>query len=253
MSKHPPIALQLYSVRDDAARDLASVLQAVAKMGYSGVEFAGYYGFDAKTLKKMLDDNGLKPAGSHVPIDTLLGDELEKSIEFHQELGNKFLIVPWLPDQYRSSTTAWRDTANLLSDISARLAPHGLRTGYHNHDIEFRPIEPGGALPWDTFFGTADKSVVMQFDTGNALHGGKDALPFLQGYPGRAASVHLKEHSESNPNALLGEGDVPFPELLTEMEKQNATEWLIIEQESYAFPPLECVERCLRNLEKILQ
>jgi sugar phosphate isomerase/epimerase len=72
--------------------------------------------------------------------------------------------------------------------------PEGLQTGYHNHAIEFQPFEPGGELPWDTFFGNTNPQVIMQFDTGNALHGGADALPFLKRYPGRAKSVHLKEY-----------------------------------------------------------
>ena len=82
-----PIALQLYSVRDDAAKDLPGVISAVAKMGYAGVEFAGYYGHSAADLRKLLDDNGLQCCGAHVGIQTLLGDELEKSIELHQTIG----------------------------------------------------------------------------------------------------------------------------------------------------------------------
>ena len=104
-----PIALQLYSVRDDAAKDLAGVLSAVAKMGYDGVEFAGFYGHSAEDVRKLLDDNGLKMAGAHVGIDTLLGDELEKSVEFHRTVGNQYLIVPGLGEKWRSSTDAWKE------------------------------------------------------------------------------------------------------------------------------------------------
>jgi sugar phosphate isomerase/epimerase len=246
-----PIAVQLYSVRDDCARDLAGVLEQVAKMGYVGVEFAGYYGNDAPTLRKMLDDNGLAVAGCHVGIETLLGDELKKSIEFHRAIGNRHLIVPGFPESYRTSTDAWRATAETMNDISDGLLPHGMRTGYHNHDIEFKPFEPGGELPWDTFFGNTDPAVIMQFDTGNALHGGSEALPFLQRYPGRAVTVHLKEYSRTNPSALIGEGDVPFAAIFDVCESTGGTEWYIVEQESYAYPPLECIDRCLKHLHSI--
>ena len=87
-----PIALQLYSIRKDAEADLASVLKAVAQMGYDGVEFAGYCGWSAADLKKMVADNGLKVAGAHVGLDTLLGDQLKESIDFHRAIGNQFLI-----------------------------------------------------------------------------------------------------------------------------------------------------------------
>jgi sugar phosphate isomerase/epimerase len=241
-----PLALQLYSVRDDAARDLPGVLAAVAKMGYEGVEFAGYYGHDAPTIRKLLDDNGLRIAGAHVGIDTLLGDELERSVEFHQILGNQFLIVPGFPESRRSSKAAWLDTAHIMDEIAARLRPHGMATGYHNHHIEFQPLD--GELPWDTFFGNTSKDVVMQFDTGNALHGGADAAPFIERYPGRARTVHLKEYAASNDMALIGAGDVPWPTIFHLCETVGATEWYIVEQESYAFPPLECVDRCLQAL-----
>lgn len=241
-----PIALQLYSVREDCARDLPGVLEQVARMGYDGVEFAGYYGFDAPALRKMLDDLGLKVAGAHVGIDTLLGDELKRSIEFHQTLGNRFLIVPGLPEARRNSRAAWLETARTMNVIAAELRPHGMRTGYHNHMIEFVPMD--GELPWDTFFGNTDPDVVMQFDTGNALHGGAAASPFIRRYPGRAATVHLKEHSATNDQALIGEGDVPWPEIFDLCETVGRTEWYIVEQESYAFPPLECVDRCLQSL-----
>jgi sugar phosphate isomerase/epimerase len=241
-----PIAVQLYSVREDAAKDLPGVLDAVAKMGYAGVEFAGFYGHDAKTVRKLLDDTGLWVAGAHVGIDTLLGDELERSIEFHQTIGNRFLIVPGLPEKRRNSKAAWLDTAKVMNEIAAQLAPHNMRTGYHNHAIEFHPLD--GELPWDTFFGNTDQSVIMQFDTGNALHGGAEAAPFIERYPGRAITVHLKEHDENNDTALIGEGTVPWPEIFRLCETVGGTEWYIVEQESYAFPPLECIDRCLQKL-----
>src|SRR5436190_16076578 len=95
--KKIPWGLQLYSVRNECAKDLVGTVTAVAKMGYKGVEFAGYYGRDAKTLRKLLDDVGLKCCGTHTALDTLLGDTLAKTIEFNKTLGNTFLIVPSLP------------------------------------------------------------------------------------------------------------------------------------------------------------
>ncbi|GAB4522300.1 MAG: sugar phosphate isomerase/epimerase [Anaerolineae bacterium] len=241
-----PIALQLYSVREDCARDLAGTLEAVARMGYEGVEFAGYHGYSASQLRKLLDDLGLRVAGAHVGLDTLLGDELSRTIEFHQVLGNRFLIVPGLPEERRRSRAAWLETAALFNEIAEKVAEHGMAVGYHNHHIEFSPLE--GELPWDTFFGNTRRDVVMQLDIGNAMHGGADPLVFLRRYPGRARSVHLKEYSATNEKALIGEGDAPWAEVFALCESVGGTEWYIVEQESYAYPPLECVDRCLRAL-----
>lgn len=244
--KRIPIALQLYSVRQDCERDLPDTLKAVADMGYEGVDFAGYYGYSAKELRTMLDDLGLQVAGAHIGLSTLLGEELEKTVAFHHELGNRYLIVPGLPEEYRNSRSAWLRTAELFNDIAEKLKPEGMFTGYHNHHVEFAPME--GEIPWDTFYGNTRPEVVMQLDMGNALHGGGIPEEFLARYPGRALTVHLKEYSASNPEALIGEGDVNWPEIFRLCETVGGTEWYIVEQESYPYPPLESVALCLKAL-----
>lgn len=149
MSK-PRVGLQLYSVREECARDLPGTLKAVAEMGYQGVEFAGHHGRTASDLRRMLDNLGLDCCGSHIPLEALLGERFSDTVEFNQVLGNRYLVVPGLPPQYRASHAAWVETAALFNDLCERLAPHNLRIGYHNHTHEFQPME--GEAPWDTFF-----------------------------------------------------------------------------------------------------
>jgi len=244
-----PIALQLYSVRDDCAKDFPGTLKKVAKMGYEGVEFAGYHGKSAKELRALADDLGLKVAGTHIGLGTLLGDQFKKTVEFNEALGNRYLIVPGLAEERRNSARAWLDTAKLFNELAAKLRPFGMRTGYHNHTVEFTPVD--GKVPWDVFFGNTVPEVVMQLDTGNAMHGGADPIPFLERYPGRAKTVHLKEYSGSYDKALIGEGDVRWKRVFELCEESGGTEWYIVEQENYALPPLECVKKCLDNLKKM--
>jgi sugar phosphate isomerase/epimerase len=230
----------------ECERDLPGALKAVSKMGYDGVEFAGYYGHSAEELRDMLNEFGLTVAGTHIPLDTLLGDRLHETVAFNRILENRFLIVPGLPQERRDSHAAWLETAELFNGIASRLAEHSMFTGYHNHSVEFQPL--GGELPWDTLFGGTRKDVVMQIDIGNALHGGGDPLSCIERYPGRAMTVHLKEYSSSNSKALVGEGDVEWDRVFQLCESVGGTEWYIVEQESYAYPPLECVERCIETL-----
>jgi len=241
-----PIGLQLYSVREDCARDLPGVLEAVAKMGYAGVEFAGYYDRTAEELRRLLDANGLQCCGTHTQYPTILPDRIEETITFNATLGNRYLIVPWLNEDLRPSRDAWKRLADIFNRAAETAKPHGMVVGYHNHHFEFQPLE--GELPWDIFFGNTRPEVVMQLDTGNALHGGADPVPFLQRYPGRALTVHLKEYSATNDKALIGEGDVKWDEVFALCEGYGGTEWYIVEQESYAHPPLECVDLCLQRL-----
>jgi sugar phosphate isomerase/epimerase len=241
--------LQLYSVRQECKLDLPGTIEAVAKMGYEGVEFAGYYNYTAKQLRKMLDDNGLKCCGTHTGLPTLLGDELPKTIEFNKTVGNKYLIVPGLPGKYRQSHQAWLDTARLFNELAEKVKPHDMLVGYHNHSVEFEAME--GELPWDTFYGNTKKDVVMQLDVGNAMHGGVDPLPYIYRYPGRAITVHIKEYSKTDPNAFVGEGDVNWKAFFALCRAVGSTEWYIVEYERRGAPPLESVEKCLKNLRKL--
>jgi len=247
--KRIPIALQLYSVRDDCAKGLGKVLKETAKMGYEGVEFAGYYNFSASELRKMLDDNGLKCAGTHVGIQTLLGSELEKTAAFNKELGNRFLIVPGLPEEYRKDIDAWARTADVFNEIAERARRWKMLVGYHNHTIEFTAVD--GKCPWDVFFSRTRKEVVMQVDTGNAMHGGADVMPYVERYPGRALTVHVKEFTSDPKGAIVGEGEISWPRFFGLCETIGNTEWYIVEQEVYTCSPMECVRRCLENLKRM--
>lgn len=251
--KMEKIALQLYSVYEECGKDFPGVLQKVAKMGYDGVEFAGYYNLSANELKKILDDLGLKAAGTHILIDTLLGDEFKKTVEFNQVIGNKYLIVPGLPEERISSRAAWLENAKLFSELAEKLKAYNMYVGYHSHAGDFKPLD--GEWPWDTFYGNASKDVVMQLDMGNSMAGGVSSqglVDILKKYPGRARTVHMKEFSATNEKAIVGEGDVKWKEIIAACREQGVTDWYVIEQESHAYPPMECVERCLQNLKKLV-
>jgi sugar phosphate isomerase/epimerase len=241
-----PIGLQLYSVREDCEKDLPTVLDRVAAMGYDGVDFAGYYGVGAEDMRAMLDDRGLQCCGCHTQLATLQDDQLQATIDYALTIGNPYLIVPGLPAEWRDSIDAWKRTADFFNGVAAKLKPHGLRTGYHNHAIEFQPLD--GEIPWVVLGENTDCDVILQLDTGNCVHGGGDPAAMLEAFPGRSITVHLKEYCATNDKALIGEGDCPWDKIFALCEALGSTEWYIVEQESYAFPPLECVARCIENL-----
>lgn len=241
--KKIPFGLQLYSVRNECAKDLDGTVKAVGKMGYKAVEFAGYHGRDARSLRKLLDESGLKCCGTHIALDTLLGDNLPKTVEFNKTLGNQFLIVPSLPGKYTRNRQGWEEAADLFSELADKVKPDGMRVGYHNHSVEFKPID--GGVPWDIFFNRARKEVVIQFDTGNGVASGGDPVVYLKKHPGRVASVHVKPFSKAKPNALIGDDELPWKEIFHICETTAGVEWYIIEYESDAYPPLVSVEKTL--------
>jgi sugar phosphate isomerase/epimerase len=244
-----PIGLQLYSVRNQAEKDLPGVLAKVAQMGYQGVEFAGYYGHEAKAIRKMLDANKLVCCGTHTQMADLADDKLAATLELNKTLGNKYVIVPWLQPDEKNPRDAWLGYAKRLNVLAEKLKAKGMWIGYHAHQHDFAPV--GTTTGWDLIASNTSKDVIMQFDTGNALDGGGDALVYLNRYPSRAVTIHLKEHSKTNPKALIGEGDIKWAEVLR-LCRKGGTKWYIIEEEKEGLDPLTAVDQSLKNLKKLL-
>ena len=239
-----PVGLQLYSVREQCAKDPAGVLAAVAKTGYKGVEFAGYYGQSAKDLRKMLDDNGLVACGTHASYESVLGDKLKETIEFNRTIGNRFLIVSSMQGKSKQD---WLDKAKLFNELADKVRTAGMWVGYHAHAHDFQKYE--GETAWDIFFGNTKPQVVMQLDTGNCREGGADPVEVLKKYPGRARTIHLKA-SGGGPEAVIGEDQVNWPQVFAWCETQGRTQWYIVEHES-SKDPLEAVKRNFEALKKM--
>jgi sugar phosphate isomerase/epimerase len=236
----------LYSVRTLIPKDFTGTIEAIGKMGYQGVEFAGYHGWDKKPteLRKLLDDNGLQCCGTHTALATLEGDALKKTVELHQILGNRFLICPSLSAK---DADGWGELARKFNDIAARAKEFGMFVGYHSHAGDFKKFD--GKTAWEIFFDHTDASVVHQLDTGNTLDGGGDPIALIKKYAGRTRTTHLKEHG-GPPAAAIGEGTIDWKPLLETYEAVGGTEWYIVEHETGA-NPMKSVKTCLDNLHQL--
>lgn len=244
--KQIPIAVQLYSVRNELKKDYAGTIQQVGKMGYQGVEFASRQEWEkpAAELRKLLDDNGLKCMGTHTALITLQGDNLKRTVELHKTLGNRFLIIPSLQGK---TAEAWENLAKQVSEIAAKLKEHDMFTGFHAHAGEFKKF--GDKTAWEIFFDNSSADVIHQVDVGNTMGGGGDPVAMIKKYPGRTKSLHMKEHG-GPAGAVIGEGKMPWPALIEACETVGGTEWYIVEHET-GKEPLVSIKQCLENLKKM--
>jgi sugar phosphate isomerase/epimerase len=244
--KKIPVGVQLYSVRQAASKDLPAVIEAIGKMGYKGVEFAGYYGWEAKPkeLRKLLDANGLKCCGTHTGLETVTGDNLKSTADLHAILGNSFLIVPSLQAE---DAPGWLELAKTFNEIAAKAKALGMRVGYHAHAGDFRKF--GDTTPWEIFFDNTGPDVIMQNDTGNCLSGGGDPVAILKKYPGRSASVHLKEFGGPEA-AVIGQGVMPWAAVFNVCETTAGTTWYVVEHE-VGDDPMGNIRGCLEGLRKM--
>src|SRR5919197_5544072 len=130
-----PVALQLYTVRDESARDFAGTLRRVAQIGYTAVEFAGYGGLAADEVKALLRETGLRAASTHVGLAALDAD-LDHQIDYCVAIGCPYLVLPSLDPRWRGAD-GLRALASRLNECGRRCRERGVIFGYHNHDVEF--------------------------------------------------------------------------------------------------------------------
>ena len=251
-----PVALQLYSVRNDCKADFDATLARVAKLGFEGVEFAGYYGYAdrARDLRKKLDELGLKSAATHIPTGSFRGDNLAKTIDFHQAIGCKFLIVPG--DKDFTDPEKSKVLAELFNEVSAKLKPLGLACGYHNHSKEFT-TKFGDKTAFDTFAERTRQEVVLQQDCGWTADAGFNPVDVMKRYPGRFGSTHFKPTvvgQDPSKKAIIGQDSVNWVAVLAACRSVGGTKWITLEQEVYpdGKTPMECTELSFRALQKIL-
>lgn len=235
-----PVAIQLYSVRTVIANDVPGTLKKLADMGYQGVETAGFYGLDGPTLRAMLDDSGLQCAGSHTGFKTLEGDELEKTVAINKALGTDRLIIP-------SADTADLDNAIArMKQAYAALKPLGMRTGFHNHTREFELV--GDTTKFDKIFSDMPDDFLAQLDIGWATCADQDVPALLRRHAHRLETVHVKEYHPDKPEAVVGEGRVDWPTIMSVIERETAVQWYVVEQEQYERDPLDSAQRCIENI-----
>jgi len=239
-----PIGLELYTLREECKTDLPGMLVAVSKIGYKGVEFAGYHGRTAKELRKMLDDNGLVACGTHTPYESVLADKLEGTIEFNEIIGNRFLIVPWMTAETKAD---WLQKAKLFNELAEKVKSHRMLVGYHSHEHDFKMFE--GESSWDIFSKNTQPDVILQLDTSNCADGGADPVAALKKIPARVRSIHIKPHG-GGPEAVIGEDKIDWKEVFAFCEGKGKTQWYVVEHET-SKNPLETVKRTYEALKML--
>jgi sugar phosphate isomerase/epimerase len=246
--RHDQIALQLYTLRRLAADDLAGTLRSVSAAGYRAVEIAGLPDIAPAELKRMLDDNGLQPIASHEGIERLRADAGAVAGRL-AEIGCSRVIVPWMPEADRTTAAAVRAFAAELGRHAGRMAEHGIRLGYHNHDFEFGELE--GSTIWDVLLGALQSEVELELDVYWASVGGRDPVTEIGAIADRVRLLHMKDRAAGPTphDAPVGEGILPIAAMV-EAARAAGAEWYVVEQDEPA-EPLADIATSLRYLEAI--
>ena len=145
-----PVAVQVYSVRDDAERDFKGTMQKIKDMGYDGVELAGLYGMKPAEVKAILEEVGLVPLSAHVPFQELEAD-IEGTVAQYKEIGMQYIAIPYLMEEDRPGTEKFLKNIETFKKIGEACKKVGITLLYHNHDFEFVKM-PNGQYALDYIY-----------------------------------------------------------------------------------------------------
>lgn len=242
-----PIGIQLYSLREETEKDFIGVLEKIAKIGYQGVEFAGYGNIEAEEMKKHLERLDLKPVSSHLPIERL-ENHLDEEIAYAKVLGMKHMVCPYAVFEGIEDV---EKLAKILNDAGKTCKSEGITLSYHNHDHEF--VKINGAYILDLLFEkTSPDYVKAQLDLCWVSKGGVDEVAYIEKYSGRCPLLHAKDYI-TNPEfrqVEVGTGLVDFVGV-EKVAKDAGVQWVIVEQEEYSMDPFESIGISLENLKKL--
>jgi sugar phosphate isomerase/epimerase len=246
--KSIPVGLELYSVRDELAKDPEGTVRKVAKIGYEAVEFyAPYFQWSdaqAKSMRGLMDRLGIKCYSTHNDEEFLSAKNIDRARDLNLILGSRYVVQAWSDPKPRLDD--YRVLADRLNQAAEKLAPAGLSVGYHNHDAEWKPVE--GKQPMDVLAANTKPSVMLQLDVGTCLEAGGDPVAWIRSNPGRIRSIHCKDWSPDPKvgyKALFGEGQADWKGIFTAAESVGGVEYYLVEQEGSRYGEMETAMRCL--------
>ena len=267
-----PVALQLYSVRDDAESDFEGTLKKVKAMGYDGVEFAGLFDHSAADVRRMCDEIGLIPISAHVPFVDMIADP--SILEAYAEIGCKYVVIPYLTEEYRPGSPRFDEVIRGAAMLGEKAKALGMTLAYHNHDFEFTKI--GDAYALDILYREVPASLLQaELDTCWVRVGGEDPAGYVRKYAGRVDVLHLKDYAGSkteNMYALigidenekkdtggkfefrpLGSGVQDMPSIIDAAD-ESGVKWLVVEQDnpSMGLTALESAKKSIDYLASVL-
>jgi len=235
------IGVQLYTVRDEMAKDFEGSLEKVAAVGYKEVEFAGYYDKSPKDVRAALDRYGLAAPSVHTPLADIQ-TKLDQRIETAKAVGHQFMICPYLEDKDRRTLDDYKRHAETFNRAGEACRKAGIQFGYHNHNFEFEAKD--GKLPYDLLLEETDKDLVkMELDIYWISKAGQDPIAYLGKHKDRFAMFHVKEMDKTPNRGIteVGRGVIDFKSVFAKAPK-GAIKHYFVEQDTCPGSPFDSIK-----------
>ena len=261
------VGIQLYSLRDQIGKDVAGVIEKVAKAGYLEVETYGYeatslfWGMKPLEFNSLLKANGLVSPSGHYDIGSGFAknaseDDLKRRLDTYAEaasaIGQKNIVVPWIAPEISATADDYKRVAEKLNWAGEELKKSNLSIGYHNHAFEFE--DRGGKTGYDILLAETDSKLVnMELDLYWVVRSGKDPVQLFKDHPGRFSLWHVKDMDKQNPelNTEIGNGSIDYPSIFKEATLAGL-KTLYVEQENFAIDPFESINKSVNYIKNSL-
>jgi sugar phosphate isomerase/epimerase len=251
-----PFGVQLYTVRDEVAKDLPGMLKAIRGMGYSEVEsYWDIYEHPAAELRKMIQDNGLAIYSGHFNYEGL-----DSRLDYAAGLGLHYVICPMLPKDMWTSLDGFKKAADQFNVWGEKVRKLGMQFGFHNHNYEFRRF--GETTGFDMLMSRSDPALMcLEMDCYWITQAGRNPVQVMSDLGNRVKLLHLKDRKPGFPPsqqldkdaehfAPVGTGTIDWKAVLS-VAKKLGIQRLYVEQDSGDQPPLKELQIALRNLKAI--
>ncbi|MEO5815019.1 MAG: sugar phosphate isomerase/epimerase [Gemmatimonadaceae bacterium] len=223
----PRIGIQLYTVRSLTEKDLEGTLARLAGIGYSEVEFAGYFGKTPEQIRAMLIANRLSSPSSHIPLPAN-DDAWSRALADARTIGHEWAVIPWLDPSQRKD---WGPFADRLNHLATMARAAGMRFAYHNHDFEF--AKEGSGTVMDLLLKNTDPALVdFEMDIYWVTKAGADPLDLIKRYPHRFPLMHAKDAS-AGARAIVdvGKGTINFARIF-QQERTSGMQHVYVENDN---------------------
>lgn len=258
----PKISVQLWSVKNELKNDFKGTLIQIANMGFDGVEFAGDFGpyaNDAKGLKRFLDSLGLQVSSAHAKFDVFNDEHFKNTVAYYKVLEAGTIIIPW--DERAWNVEKVDSFINDLTSLYTKLKAEGFNFGFHNHDQEFNDHKD--STFWDHIAQSTPNDLVLQMDVGWVTIAEKDPVAYINRYPGRTLTTHIKaklpksvaaKTATNGKRPIVGDDVTDWSAVLKADIAVGGTKWFVVEQEEYpdGLTPLEAVQLSKQGLDKAI-
>ena len=261
----PKIGLQLYTLRDIIAKDVPGVFGQISKAGYSELEMFGlaagntFFGHPVKKISELLKENNLtSPSGHYMPEDFLFkngnGDDVKNLCDVAHELGNQYIIIPWMSEEKRKNIDQYKVLAERLNRAGEIVKKANLQLAYHNHDFEF--ADYNGEHGYDILLNKTDSDLVkMEMDLYWVVRAGYDPIALFKSNPGRFHLWHVKDMSKTDKtqNTEICNGVLDFKNIFKSAKLAGVKHFIVEQETNYAPDYYGSITTSNKEVKKLLR